>query len=33
MFRTAIIAGAMLMTTTAFAQSEPVGATVEVNGM
>ena len=33
MFRTAIIAAALLMTTTAFAQSEPVGATVEVNGM
>ena len=33
MFRTAIIAGAMLMTTTAFAQTEPVGDTVTVNGM
>ena len=33
MIRTAIIAGAMLMTTTAFAQSEPIGQTVEVNGM
>lgn len=33
MFRTAIIAGALLMTTAAFAQSEPVGTTVEVNGM
>lgn len=33
MFRTAIIAGALLMTTTAFAQSEPAGATVEINGM
>lgn len=33
MFRTTIIAGVMLMTTTAFAQSEPVGQTVEVNGM
>ncbi|KRA41649.1 alpha/beta fold hydrolase [Devosia sp. Root635] len=33
MIRAAIIAGAMLMTTTAFAQSEPVGQTVPVNGM
>ena len=33
MIRTAIIAGAMLMTTAAFAQSEPVADTVEVNGM
>jgi len=33
MIRTAIIAGAMLMTTAAFAQSEPAGDTVEVNGM
>lgn len=33
MIRTAIIAGAMLMTTAALAQSEPEGATVEVNGM
>lgn len=33
MIRTAIIAGVMLMTTAAFAQSEPVGQTVEVNGM
>ena len=33
MLRTAIIAGVILMTTTAFAQSEPVGQTVEVNGM
>ena len=33
MIRTAIIAGAMLMTTTAFAQPEPIGQTVEVNGM
>jgi pimeloyl-ACP methyl ester carboxylesterase len=33
MIRNAIIAGAMLMSTTAFAQSEPPGATVEVNGM
>lgn len=33
MIRTATIAVAMLMTSAAFAQSEPVGATVEVNGM
>ncbi len=33
MIRTAIIAGAMLMTTAALAQSEAEGATVEVNGM
>ncbi len=33
MIRTAIIAGAMLMTSAAFAQSEPSGQTVEVNGM
>lgn len=33
MIRTAIIAGTMLMTATAFAQSEPVGDTVDVNGM
>ena len=33
MIRTAILAGAFLMTTAAFAQSEPVGATVPVNGM
>ena len=33
MIRTAIIAGAMLMTTAAFAQSAPVGTTVPVNGM
>ncbi|WP_240230391.1 alpha/beta fold hydrolase [Devosia lacusdianchii] len=33
MIRTAIITGALLLTTAAFAQSEPVGATVEVNGM
>ena len=33
MIRTAILAAAMLMTTSAFAQSEPVGQTVEVNGM
>lgn len=33
MLRTTIIAGMLLMTTTAFAQSEPVGDRVEVNGM
>ena len=33
MIRTAIIAGALLMTSAAFAQTEPVGQTVEVNGM
>lgn len=33
MIRSAIIAGALLMTTAAFAQSDPVGDTVEVNGM
>jgi len=33
MFRTAILTGVMLMTTAAFAQSEPVGDRVEVNGM
>ncbi|WP_332687626.1 alpha/beta fold hydrolase [Devosia sp.] len=33
MFRNAITVGAMLVTTAAFAQSEPVGATLEVNGM
>ena len=33
MIRTAIIAGAMLMTTAAFAQTEPAGDTVDVNGM
>lgn len=33
MIRTAIAVAAMLMTSAAFAQSEPVGATVEVNGM
>jgi pimeloyl-ACP methyl ester carboxylesterase len=33
MFREAISVGVILMTTAAFAQSEPVGARVEVNGM
>lgn len=33
MFRTAITAGLMLMTSVAFAQSEPVGDRVEINGM
>jgi pimeloyl-ACP methyl ester carboxylesterase len=33
MFRTAVFAGVMLMTTAAFAQSEPVGDRVEINGM
>jgi pimeloyl-ACP methyl ester carboxylesterase len=33
MIRAAIIAGALLMTSAAFAQSEPSGQTVEVNGM
>ncbi|WEK04960.1 MAG: alpha/beta hydrolase [Candidatus Devosia phytovorans] len=33
MIRTAIIAAAFLMTGPAFAQSDPVGQTVEVNGM
>lgn len=33
MLRTTIIAGMLLMTTTAFAQSEPVGDRVEINGM
>lgn len=33
MIRTAIAVAAMLMTSAAFAQSGPVGATVEVNGM
>ena len=33
MIRIAITAAAMLMTSAAFAQPEPVGATVEVNGM
>jgi len=33
MLRIAILAGVMIMTTTAFAQSQPVGSRVEVNGM
>lgn len=33
MFRSIIVAGAMLMTTTTFAQSQNAGQTVEVNGM
>jgi pimeloyl-ACP methyl ester carboxylesterase len=33
MIRTATIAGALLLATTAFAQAEPVGATVAINGM
>lgn len=33
MFRTALITGLLLMSTAAFAQSEPVGDTVAVNGM
>lgn len=33
MLRTTIIAGVLLMSTTAFAQSEPVGDRVEINGM
>ncbi|SEQ12028.1 Pimeloyl-ACP methyl ester carboxylesterase [Devosia sp. YR412] len=33
MIRTAIVASVLLLTTTAFAQSEPVGDTVAVNGM
>lgn len=33
MIRTIVMAAAMLMTTAAFAQSEPEGQTVEVNGM
>jgi len=33
MFRSIIVAGALLMTTSAFAQSENPGKTVEVNGM
>ena len=33
MFRTAILTGVMLMSSAALAQSEPVGARVEVNGM
>lgn len=33
MFRAAILTGVMLMSTAAFAQSEPVGDRVEVNGM
>ncbi len=33
MFRSIIIAGALLMTTSTFAQSETAGETVEVNGM
>lgn len=33
MFRTALIAGVLLITSPAIAQSEPVGARVEVNGM
>lgn len=33
MIRTAIIAGALLMATAIVAQAEPVGATIEINGM
>lgn len=33
MIRTTIVAAAMLMTSSAFAQSEPVGQTVSINGM